>query len=345
MRKQWKINSAAKLRQINRTALQLANDEIALYAGDLSDQFLAGCFPRMMYIERSLELAEPAAFDLSMEADRLETRRMSAQDWLRFDLSLANGNLLARRYIQELDYEFVLVLDISRSMTDGWLTEVVSGTWRQHLCYRLKYLACALLHSAIAQNFACRVVFVDQHQRHEIAASDDASLPFAVLEFIDELIITRPDMSENYWALGDALRELADKPIDLLVAVLSDFLDPPQDHGGDEELMLSALSRLRQTKRLIVLQINRERDLRQSRLRPESLSELTYREEEGSQKFSLPETAERRARYCRWLGGTNGVAGRLETHLAMENVPFQKIFSSDDINARLEELAGAVLQV
>ncbi len=334
-----------QLLEANRAALRLANDEIALYAGELANHFLAGCFPTMMYVERSSEIAEPGPFDLGMEPERLETRRMTARHWRRFDLALINGDLLARRYVRELEYEFVLVLDVSRSLTGGWLASVAAGRWRAQVCYRLKYLACALLNSAVAQDFACRVIFVDQGRTSELAARDDEALSFAVLEQVDELIALRTDPPEQLWMMDGVLRELAESPANLLVAVVSDFLDPAQDHGGNEELMLSALSRLRHGKRLMVLQVNQERDLNQSRLHPESPADLTGREEISRRKFSLVETAERRARYCRWLGGGNGAAGRLETHLATENVPYQKFFRPDDINARLEELACAVLQV
>ncbi len=337
--------SPGQLLEANRAALRLANDEIALYAGELAHHFLAGCFPTMMYVERSSEVAEPGPFDLNMEPERLETRRMTARHWRRFDLALISGDLLARRYVRELEYEFVLVLDISRSLTGSWLESVAAGNWRADVCYRLKYLACALLNSAVAQDFACRVVFADQGRTSELSARDDEAVSFAVLEQLDELIALRPDPPEGLWLMEGVLQDLASSPSNLLVAVVSDFLDPVQDHGGDEELMLSALSRLRHGKRLMVLQVNRERDLHQSRLHPESPADLTCREETSRRRFSLVETAERRARYCRWLGGADGAAGRLETHLATENVPFQKFFRPDDINARLEELACAVLQV
>ena len=337
--------SPSQLLEANRAALRTANDEIALYAGELAHHFLAGCFPTMMYVERSSEVAEPGPFDLSMEPERLETRRMTARHWQRFELALVSGDLLARRYVQELEYEFVLALDISRSFTGSWLESVAAGEWREDVCFRLKYLACALLNSAVAQNFACRVIFVDQGRTSEVWAREDESIAHAVLEQLDELIALRQSVPERLWLLEGVLQELAASSANLLVAVVSDFLDPVQDHGGNEELMLSVLSRLRHSKRLMVLQVNRERDLCQSRLRSESQAAMTYGEESGRRKFSPAETAERRARYCRWLGGPDGSAGRLETYLATENVPFQKFFKSDDMNARLEELACAVLQV
>lgn len=354
-----RVPDARKL-EANRTAASEANNEVALYAGEFAQHFMAGSFSSMMYVERSSEVAEPGLFDLSTEPARLESRRMSARHWLQFDFALLNDELLARRYVRELEYEFVLVLDISRSLTEGWFEAVDEGAeqWKKHTCYRLKYLAYALLNSALREGFACRVVFLDQGQSHVRTAREDESFPFAVIELMDELIAERPkppEELEQIWMWDSVLRELAQSSDQMLVAVISDFLDPVQGQGIDEPAMLAALSRLRYTKRLMVLQVNNERDVQDAHPVTHSLRAFNYEESGDKRGRGEKWVIEARGRLCDWLGRLDVLIerqgeypGRLEARLTAERVPYQKFWRTNDvqdINARLESLAYGVLQV
>ena len=337
------VASAIQLLEANRDAAQRANDEIALYAGEFSQHFMAGCFSSMLYVERSSEVAEPGLFDPSTEPSRLETRRRSPRHWMNFDLALLNEDLLARRYIRELEYEFVLVLDISRSMTNGWLEAVRDGKARAHVCFLIKYIAYALLSSALSEGFACRVVFLDQGSVLVKTAREDETFPFAVIAQIDELIAERPNPPEPLWLWDSVLRDLAVSSDQMLVAVVSDFLDPLLNHGMDESAMLGALSRLRFSKRLMALQVNNMVDIQHANPVTRSLFDMHYGESGSRRGLSDHEVVRERMRYCAWLGQENA-PGLLEERMSAERVPFQKFFRSDDMNQRLETLTNGVLQ-
>ena len=350
-----KAFSDAQLLEANREAARQANNEVALYAGEFSQHFMAGSFSSMMYVERSSEVAEPGLFDLSTEPSRLENRRMSPRHWLQFDLALLNDELLARRYVKELEYEFVLVLDISRSLTRGWLEAVGKGEsqWKAHTCYRLKYLAFALLNSAMSEGFACRVLFIDQGQVQSRTAREDDAFAFAVIELVDELIAERPETPEPFWVWENVFRDLAESSEQMLVAVVSDFLDPVQEgHGLDEALMLASLSRLRYTKRLMVLQVNNAQDVQDAHPVTHSPFELNYEESGDDRGRSEKWVIEARSRLCAWLGRVEGdpggewveYPGRLEERLSAENIPYQKFFPWSKINERLESLVHGVSQ-
>jgi len=333
--------------EANREAANQANNEVALYAGEFAQHFMAGSFSSSQYVERSSEIAEPGPFDIGTEPDRLETRRMSARHWLRFDLSLLNQELLARRYVRELEYEFVLVLDISRSLTEGWFDALSAGRWRDHSAFCVKYLAYALLNSAMLEGFACRVVFMDQGRVEVRTAREDESFAFAVLEIMDELVADRDQEREPVWMWENVLRELAVSSEQMLVAVISDFLDPVQGHGIDEDLMLGSLSRLRFNKRLMVLQVNNERDVQDDHLVQRSPYELAYGESGDRRERGERWVVAQRARLCDWLGRSRQERqpGRLEERLTAERVPFQKFLSVEDVNRRLEALTFGVAQV
>lgn len=343
----------AQMLEANRDAARQANSEVALYAGEFSQHFMAGSFSSMMHVERSSEVAEPGLFDQSTEPARLETRRMSVRHWQEFSLSLINDELLARRYVRELDYEFVLVLDISRSLTAGWGGAVAEGhaSWVRHTAFRIKYLAYALLNSALQEGFACRVIFVDQGRVQTRTAREDESFPFAVIELVDELVKDRPGSPEPYWMWESVLRELAQAPEQMLVAVVSDFLDACHGHGIDETVMLASLSRLRHSKRLMVLQVNNEQDVQDAHPVTRSLREFNYGESGDDRGRGEKWVIAARSRLCDWLGrvGIRGdemeeYPGRLEERLAAERVPYQKFLRSNDLNERLETLSYGVLQ-
>jgi len=288
--------------EANRQAANQANNEVALYAGEFAQHFMAGSFSSAMYVERSSEVAEPGLFDISTEPDRLETRRMSGRHWLRFDISLLNEELLARRYVRELEYEFVLVLDISRSLTAGWFDALRAGRWRDHTAFRIKYLAYALLNSAIQEGFACRVLFMDQGRVEVRTAREDESFAFAVIEIIDELIAERDDPPEPLWMWESVLRDLAVSSDQMLVAVVSDFLDPVQEQGIDEDQMLGSLSRLRFTKRLMALQVNNEQDVQDDHPISRSPHDIAYGEAGDRRARGERWVIAQRARLCDWLG-------------------------------------------
>lgn len=333
-----------RLEQANWQAATHANNEIALYAGELSHHFLAGNFASLFHVERSCELAEPELFDLVTAPDRLETRRMGAAHWLHFTEFLLNEELLARRFVAEQEYEFVLVLDVSRSLTEGWFEALDAGAWGQHPCYRLKYLAYALLMSAFREGFKCRVVLWDQGTTQEWEAKDDETFAFAVLERMDEHLAERPPEPESLWPWEPTLLRLIENPGQLLVAVVSDFLDPVQGHV-DEDLFVSLMAQLRYSKRLAVLQVNHRRDVTLA-LGAEgaSLHDLHYGEDGDLRGLGASALQSRRTALRDWLGGWEAGTGRWADLLAQERIPHQRFLRGDDINERFEELAHLIMQ-
>jgi hypothetical protein len=326
-----------------RTAVR-ANQEIALYAGEFSHHFLTGTFLSLFHVERSCELAEPELFSVDTAPSRLETRRMSAAHWLYFTQSLLNEELLARRSVAEQEYEFVLVLDVSRSLTAGWFDALARGVWEQHPCYRLKYLAYALLVSAFREGFKCRVVVFDQGGTQQWEAKDDETFAFAVLERIDELILERRAAHERLWPWEATLQDLIDTPNQLLACVVSDFLDPVQGHV-DEEEFLSLFTELRYANRLVLLQVNHRRDVTLS-VGGEGLStnELHYGEDGDHRGLSAAAIQEHRLASQDWLGALEEGTGRLGQRLAEERIPHQRFLHGGDINQRFEDLAYFILQ-
>jgi hypothetical protein len=326
-----------------RTAVR-ANQEIALYAGEFSHHFLTGTFLSLFHVERSCELAEPELFSVDTAPNRLETRRMSAAHWLYFTQSLLNEELLARRSVAEQEYEFVLILDVSRSLTAGWFDALAHGSWEQHPCYRLKYLAYALLVSAFREGFKCRVVVFDQGGARQWEAKDDETFAFAVLERIDELILERGAASDRLWPWEATLQDLIDTPNQLLACVVSDFLDAVQGHVDQEEF-LSLFTELRYANRLVVLQVNHRRDVTLS-VGGEGLStnELHYGEDGDHRGLSAAAIQEYRLASQEWLGGLEEGTGRFGQRLAEERIPLQRFLQGNDIDQRFEELAYLILQ-
>ena len=326
-----------------RTAM-MANNDVALYAGELSRHFLAGTFMSLFHVERACELSNPEVFDIDMSPDRLETRRMSAVHWLHFSSFLLNEELLARRAVSEQEYEFVLLLDVSRSVTRGWFDALTNATWQHHPCYRLKYVAYALLMSAFEEGFKCRVLFLDQDGTFEWVAKDDETFAFAILERIDEHIRDRPRDIEPLWPWEATLQDLAESPNQLLVALVSDFLDPVHEHI-ERDVFVSLIVQLHLAKRLAVLQINHLRDVTLS-LGGEGDSEYDlHYGEDGERRALGVEALQAHRIYLRdWLGELEEDNGEFASRLAESRIPHQRFLHGDDINQRFEELAHLIAQ-
>jgi hypothetical protein len=301
-------------------------------------------FMSLFYLEQSCELSEPELFDLDTLPERLETRRMTSSHWLYFSQALANEELLARRFVAEQEYEFVLLLDLSRSLTGAWLESLIAGTWQQDPCYRLKYSAYALLTSAFREGFNCRVIFMDQGNTQEWSAKGDETFAFAILERIDEHIQERSDKPEHLWLWETTLQELAESPNQLLVGIVSDFLDPVQGHI-DTDLFLSLITQLRYAKRLTVLQINHLRDISLALGgQGASAHDLNYGESGSPKGLGANALQTRRLLLQDWLGGPEKGTGRLPEFMAQERIPHQRFLSGEDINEQFEELAHLITQ-
>ena len=333
-----------KLEEVNWQAAVQANNDVALYAGELSSHFLTGVFKSLFYLEQSCELSEPELFDINTLSERLETRRMTASHWLNFPLALANEDLLARRFVAEQEYEFVLLLDLSRSMTGSWFMNLNDGTWRQDPCYRMKYTAYALLNSAFLEDFSCRVIFIDQGSLQEWSSKGDDTFAFTILERIDEHILDRSNKPEPLWLWESALQELADCSNQLLVGVITDFLDPIQGHI-DIDLFLSLIIQLKYAKRLIALQINNQRDLSLALGgQGASTHDLHYGESGATKGLGANALQDKRFQFKTWLGGHEDGTGRLPEFMAQERIPHQRFFSGEDINEQFEKLAYLIIQ-
>ncbi len=339
-----RIEHPQRLQDANWQTAVRANNQIALYAGELSNHFLSGTFLSLFHVERSCELAEPELFTVDAAPNRLETRRMTAAHWLYFAQSLLNEELLASRSVAEQEYEFVLIIDTSRSLTAGWFDALANGTWEQDPCYRLKYLSYALLVSAFREGFKCRIVLFDQGGTQQWETKDDPTFAFAVLERIDELILERRTPPEHLWPWEAALRELIDRPNQLLACVVSDFLDPVQGHV-EQEPFVSLLTELRYANRLLVLQVNHRRDLMLS-VGGEGLStfDLHYGEDGDHRGLSAAAIQQRRLTLRNWLGSLEAGAGQFGQRMAEERIPYQRFLSGTHVNQRFEELAYLILQ-
>src|SRR5258706_1852397 len=103
------------------------NAAIALHAGEISRNLLSGAFYSLFHVERESEIAEPTVFTSDSDPAGLETRRMDYLHFRHLPLFLSNEELLQRRFTAYTDYEFVLIVDVTRSLTQGWLSALDAG--------------------------------------------------------------------------------------------------------------------------------------------------------------------------------------------------------------------------
>jgi hypothetical protein len=339
------VSTQAAAQWANEQLAQQVNDQIALSAGEISRNLLTGSFRSLFRVERALEAAESDVFDLDTDPDRLDVQRMDPAQWLYFPYFLIGQDLPARRYAAYNEYDFVLVLDVSRSMTSG------SGepkTWMRHTFYRLKFLAYSLLLSAGREGYKCRLILYDQGTPISWESQDDEGFAYAVLELLDARVLYQsPAAAEPVWPWQEVLDELVSSPHPMMVAIASDFLDPVQGHC-DEAVFLSYLAELRFCHRLVVLRVNELRDLTLPIGGEKfSLRDLHYGEDGDPKRLSVKEHQQNRQRFQEWLGEVEaeGVGpGRLASVLAAYGIHHQLFVAGQTVGQELEDLTMAILE-
>ena len=332
---------------IHAELAESANHAISLDAGEISQNLLTGAFRSLFRIEKEAEVTEPGVFQIDSAPANLDVKSMDLAHWRYFALSLLQENLRERRYASFNEYEFCLVLDVSRSISQGWETALQDRAglpWRQHVLYTAKYLVYAFLRSALHGGYRCHVTLVDQGYQETLHLQDDENQVFAVLDFIDTYIDARSraiEVPDDAPPWASVLGGLAERANPMLVAVISDFLDPLV-HGTGEDELFALLGQLRYQHRLLVFQVNREEDINWPLGGMPTERELYHEEAGGRISLNPYEFQRLRAQMRDWLGGTGAEEeqGRFSQRMREMAITYRRCIAGESIRERIESLVA-----
>jgi hypothetical protein len=148
------------LREVNRLLFDRARN--VLGSGRHGARFRSA-----LQTEEGVELASLETYDHQESADHIDFSRVPVP-WAMVPTALLNGDLHVRRYEATVEHEFVVVLDLSRSMAfphaavyagtaAAGVDDLVAGK-----AGRLKLIAGAFLRAALESGFLARLVVVDE---------------------------------------------------------------------------------------------------------------------------------------------------------------------------------------
>ena len=223
--------------RVNREVLRAINADVTLRAQRLSTSLLAGLFRAVFLVEQSYEYAEPEVFTMDDEAERIDWSRLDAFQLRNLSLAIANEEVTARRFQEFSEYDFILILDCSRSMMLGWwdtygspfVDEETKTSLPRLLStklYLMKYVATAFLHAAAENGFRSLVKIFGGNVVKSVTSAEEPHLRETILEYIDNHFIKlASSQAPEEPRLIQSLREVLQHRHRCIVLCISDFLD------------------------------------------------------------------------------------------------------------------------
>ncbi len=285
------------VREVNRNILRAINADVALRARRLSNSLLAGLFRAVFLVEQSYEYAEPEVFTMDDEASRIDWSRLDAFQLSNLSLAIANEEVTARRFQEFSEYDFVLVLDASRSMMLGWWSVYGSPhaekgvldlrSLTETKLYLLKYVATAFLHAARQNGFRSAVKIFGANRVKTVTSAEEPHLDETILEYLDNHFVkmAKNDIPEEP-RLVQSLREVLQHRHRCVVLCISDFLDcvtllGPRRFGQQRpKVSLAEVSPLfgeiARRARAMVFHVNDIQELQVLELAEETLSDTPF---------------------------------------------------------------------
>lgn len=355
------------------------NGEVMENAGLVSEHLLTGLFRALFRVERATEVAEPQVFSLDDDPALILDKRMTPAHWRHLPMYVANGEILAKRFQQYMEFEFVFVADLTPSMGYRWrdlylgapgLSDnadylgpetLESGSYSSTKLYILKYLLYAYLFSAARFGFQCRAMFFTPDDVVHLRG-ESADFAFQALNYVDEHFLS--DENLGAWEARDALpspyhrvfQELLDYRQEAVMVLATDFMDLVHGRIAEEEID-PYLAELKYQHRFAIMQVNDPHEVNTLDNKddlPTSTRWAFPRDVErpdegglGQQKYYRPPARNRAfvesAR--RWLGPDDVLAGGVAEMAARRAIKLQKFVygrgesGENLIEQRLQEIS------
>jgi hypothetical protein len=261
--------------EINKDIIRAVNREVSLKAKKFSDQLLSSVFRTIFRVERALEFAEPEVFQLEHDPERIAWSRLDSYKLGNLPVAIANEEVCANRYQTFTEYDFIALVDVSRSMMLNWWpiygatnTGSVSSPRAKLFTsklYFMKYILLSFLHAAQKNKFNRWVKFFGRNRLVTYSSRDDSQLEESVLNHIDMHFGALAQSSEGESPmLPEVLREVLEHKKRCIVLCISDFMDGVRLLGkrglGHAKLALSDfvpyLAEIAYRHKMLVFRIN-----------------------------------------------------------------------------------------
>lgn len=270
---------------VNHEVLRRVNHEVSLKATRFANALLSGVFRAVFRVEQSFEFAEPEIYELDHEPQRIMWNRLD--DWWVAHLpqAIATERVLAARYHQFTEYDFIVVADISHSMMLRWW-DAYGGEplgkeafsldspdfqWQtpgdRTKLFLLKYTLISFVRAACANKFFSVVMLFGNDTIRTFHSRQEPNLGETLLKRIDG---SYENMVQDWRGerplLPQALRRVLARRRRSIVLCISDFMDTLQCINEErprltfEDVMLP-LAEIASHHRLLVLRINESKEL------------------------------------------------------------------------------------
>ncbi|HHT9126403.1 MAG TPA: hypothetical protein ACFYD6_11385 [Candidatus Brocadiia bacterium] len=229
-----------KAQIVNRDLLRRMNRQISLRATQFANTLLSGVFRAIFRIEKAYESAEPETFQLDDDPERIVWSRLNDYQLSHLAISIANEDVVARRFQLFTEYDFVLVIDVSRSMlVNCWSIyggrphsdqtremEESLESLRKTKIYMMKYASASFLHAARNNKFTSWVTLLGGDRIQEFNSRDNYNLEEFILHRLDEHFGRLVDSGQTEKPMLDkALQQIARKKRRCIILCISDFMD------------------------------------------------------------------------------------------------------------------------
>lgn len=270
-------------KKVNVEILRIANEEVSLRATKFANTMLASNFRSIFRIHQSSEFSEPEVYQLGDDPHRILWSRLSTYHARNFATSMANEDILAKRYQLISEYEFVALVDVSRSMMVKWwsiygskLAENEKPRQVEDLCsskvFLLKYILVSFLVAARTNGFISRVIlFGGGKSPTTLSSREEPELEKTVLTYIDDHfdeLASPPNKPEDV-SLPAVLKEQIEYQRRRIILCLSDFTDGIihcREKKKEPRLKLRDIApyftELAYKYRLLVVRINDQREVK-----------------------------------------------------------------------------------
>ena len=247
---------------INREAIRRANEEILLKAVNFSNTMLASNFRSIFKVHQSSEFAEPEVYQFHDDPGTILFSRVDSYRAKHFGVSIANEDISAKRYQLISEYEFVALVDVSRSMMLRWwkaygsqLAEREYLDLRESKLFLLKYIVVSFLAAAKKNGFTSQaILFGGGVPKTTITSREEPELEKTALIYIDKhfMDLAGSDRNEEV-SLPAVLKEQLEYQRRRIILILSDFDDviPHLSHKTRKGRLLSPRLTTREIRPLI----------------------------------------------------------------------------------------------
>ena len=182
---------------------EILNEDILSKASLLSNNLISGAFRSIFQIQQASEFAEPKVYHSGDSTENIMWSRLTTYQAKNLALSIAQEEILAKRYHKESEYEFLIIADISRSMMlrcwniynspyvkTGFLfdrDEDFISFYKYSKIYTLKIIINAFLNAARDNNYFSKVILFGGHNPPmEFTSRSEPELDKSILLSIDD---------------------------------------------------------------------------------------------------------------------------------------------------------------